>query len=299
MQAAVPSRVADGRPFASPKDLAYCRRLHRLHGTTYYFASRRFPVEMRNRVDALYGFVREADEWVDNPGPMSKRESALRLKCFREGLHLAVQRGIRPSEPTLRAFADTVIETDLPLSEPDLFLDAMEMDLHLTRYETWDDLLGYMRGSAAAVGVMMSWMIGAPRDPQTLGAAQALGNAMQLTNFIRDVGEDLERGRIYMPLTEMAEHGLDAEFLERRQVTDEWRAFLKFQIARARDLYAEADAGIEQIPAENRLAVRLARELYARILDRVEERDYDVFSGRARTSRWEKMQTAARMILGR
>ena len=283
-------------PYADESDHAYCRALHRKHGTTYFFASRRLPRETRRHVDSLYGFVREADEWVDNPGTMTLAEQAEKLADFREQL-IAGCKGVKPNNPTLRAFCDTMAEVGMSPDEPLIFLDAMAQDLTVTRYETWDDLCGYMRGSAAAVGIMMCTVTGTPQTPETLPAAVALGNAMQLTNFIRDVGEDWQRGRIYLALEDLRRHGLSERDIAEGKVSDAWKVMLAEQIARARDLFRQADSGIPMIPSSCRLGVQIARELYAKILDKVEERGYDVFSGRARTTGLEKSTLAVKLIV--
>jgi len=164
--------------FATPADYEACRRLHRQHGTTYYFASRRFPLPIRRRVDALYGFVRVPDEWVDNP-VQDEAETLKRLMEFRGQLVAAVA-GTPPREPVLRAFADTMAETGMGLEEPLLFLDAMESDLTVRRYATYADLQGYMRGSASAVGAMMCTVLGVEMNADRTHGAHRLGEAMQL-----------------------------------------------------------------------------------------------------------------------
>lgn len=275
--------------FATSGDYDLCRRLHRQYGTTYYFASRCFPSSVRRRVDALYGFVRVPDEWVDNPR-LPTVETEQRLVAYRQQLVEGVG-GIRPDEPVLRAFADTMAEAGMGLEEPLLFLDAMKSDLTVTRYPTYSDLQGYMRGSASAVGAMMCTVLGLEMDADRTRGAHRLGEAMQLTNFLRDVGEDLDRGRVYLPEEDLERFGL--RDLASREVSGEFRELMKFEIARARSLYAEADREIDRLPDPFRRPVRLARTLYARILDRIESNGYDVFRKRARTSLAEKLIVAA------
>lgn len=284
--------------FASAEDHAECRRLHRKYGTTYYFATQRFAPEARRRVHALYGFVRVPDEWVDNPDGQSVAAQSARLCEYRSHLLRGLD-GVPPDEPVLRAFCDVVRECDMPLQEPLLFLDAMEQDLTVARYDTYADLQGYMRGSAAAVGVMMCSVLGAPQDPETLAGACALGDAMQLTNFLRDIREDLERGRVYLPQEDLASFGLSESDLHRGEVTTAFRALMQFEIARARALYQIADEAIPRLPRDAQKPVRLARILYSRILDRIEAMDYDVFRARARTTKWEKVWTAVKVELGK
>jgi phytoene synthase len=285
-------------PLATEADYLTCRRLHRQYGTTYYFASRWFPARRRRHVDALYGFVRVADEWVDNPGAATVEETRSQLAEYRAQF-LCGLKGTPPEYEVLRAFCDTVIECNIPIEEPLLFLDAMEQDLTVCRYESFNDLLLYTRGSAAAVGIMMCSVLGAPQTAEVLNAAKSLGDAMQLTNFLRDIGEDAQRGRIYVPQEDLARYGLkEADILEGK-VSDRFVQFMQFQIERTRAMYRLADHGIPLLPARVRPAIKIARTLYAKILDKIEQRQYDVFSGRARTSTPEKLQAAALILVGR
>lgn len=283
--------------FASEADHAECRRLHRKFGTTYYFATGRFPAPIRRRVHALYGFVRVPDEWVDNPANTTREAQSRVLKEYRAQLLRGLD-GVRPEEPALRAFCDVVREVRMPLEEPLLFLDAMEMDLSIDRYETYQDLRGYMRGSASAVGMMMCSALEAGDDPAMLAAAQSLGEAMQLTNFLRDVAEDVGRGRIYLPLEDLRSFGVTEEEVLAGAMSDRLFNLMRFEIARARALYALADRGIPMLPACAQKAVRLARVLYSRILDRLEAQGCDPFRGRVRTSTPEKIHVATRIVLG-
>lgn len=280
--------------FASEEDHAECRRLHRKHGTTYYFATQRFEPSVRRRVHALYGFVRVPDEWVDNPDVKSVTRQSSLLCEYRSQLLRGLD-GVRPDEPALRAFCDVVRECGMPLQEPLLFLDAMEQDLTVTRYQNYAELQGYMRGSAAAVGVMMCSVLGAPQDAETLAGARALGEAMQLTNFLRDIREDLDRGRIYLPQDDMATFGITEADLYKGEVTEPFRDLMRFEIARARALYQIADEAIPRLPRAGQKPVRLARVLYSRILDRIEAMDYNVFASRARTTKLEKLWTAIKV----
>lgn len=285
-------------PFSSEGDHAECRRLHRAHGTTYYFATQRFSPPLRRRVNALYGFVRVPDEWVDNPELYGITDPAAALARYRESLTCAYE-GTCPDEPALRAFVDVMRESGITLEEPLLFLDAMAQDLVQTRYATYEDLRGYMRGSASAVGVMMCDLFEVPHEEYVIAPAKALGEAMQLTNFLRDVAEDARRGRIYLPLEDLDRFSItEGEILEGR-MSERFANLARFQIERARSLYTVADQGIPLLPAEVQKAVRLARILYARILDRIEARSYDVFSGRARTGKIEKLAVAAGVLSGR
>lgn len=278
-------------PFASESDFLECSRLHRKFGTTYYFASRRLPKEVRRRVDAVYGFVRVPDEWVDNPGTLSAEDSANLLRQYRQEL-MAAHYGVPPSFPSLRAFADVLRETKIPLEEPTVFLDAMESDLTVSRYKTYAELQNYMRGSAVAVGLMMLYVLEADLTPETIEGATALGEAMQLTNFLRDVGEDYARGRIYIPQAELEEFNVSESMIAGSNVSPEFVRMMKFQIDRARQLFDRSDAAIPMLGEEVRFGVALARELYSKILEKIELNGYDVLNLRARTTPQDKMMAA-------
>ena len=268
-------------------DAAYaiCKRLNAYHGKTYYFSTLFFPPEVRRSVHALYGFVRYPDEIVDNPAPGS--DPAESLENYREATRDALKTG-GSDLPVLHAFADMAHRHALPPEYPMAFLDAMAMDLTRTRYRTFEDLRTYTYGSASVVGLMMCHVIGLS-DSAGLAPAHDLGLAMQLTNFWRDIGEDwAARGRIYLPQEDMEHFGYTEAMLAEGIVNDQFITLMKFEIARAREYYACADVGIPYITPSCRLPVRLARILYSRILDKIEENGYDVFRHRAKTSGLEK-----------
>ncbi len=282
-------------PYAGDADFEVCRRIHRRYGTTYYFATRFFPQAIRRRTHALYAFVRLPDEWVDNPdcGPS---ETRTRLRNFRQELVEGVQ-GSRPESGVLRAFCDVVSECAIPLEEPLRFLDSMEQDLTTSRYATYEDLRGYMRGSASAVGLMMCHVLSARVDPKALPHAMALGEAMQMTNFLRDIREDVLRQRIYLPLEHLSRFGVTEGELLEGQPGPGFKELLKFEIDHTRSLYRYADEGIQYLPPFSRKAILLASCLYAQILEKIEQSNYRVFEGRARTTSTEKLRAAAKIVL--
>lgn len=173
------------------------------------------------------------------------------------------------------------------------FLRSMTMDLTVEKYETWEDLLHYMDGSAAVIGEMMLPIL-EPHDAAAFGHARDLGNAFQLTNFLRDVNEDLDRGRVYIPQEDVRRFGVD---LSRRECTPQFSELMKFEIARCRSLYASADNGIAMLPNRSARCIRAARVLYSRILDRIEQQQYDVFAKRASVSTVQKALMVARLVL--
>jgi len=283
--------------YATESDYAACAALLARHGTSYNFSAALFSREVRRRTTAVYGFVRVPDEWVDNSGGASLEEQRARLRAYREEF-LAGLAGLRPAEPVLRAFCDVVMECNLSLDACLEFLDAMEMDLDVNRYATYEELQRYMSGSASAVGVMMCGVIGVT-DPEQVRGARILGEAMQLTNFIRDIGEDLGRGRIYLPEEHMARFGVSESQVLAREFNPSVRQLVQFEIDLARSLYSEADRAIRQLSGANRRAVMMARVLYSRILDRIEAQDCNVFAGRARTTSLQKIIAAIPVLLSR
>jgi phytoene synthase len=283
-------------PFADASDDEQCRRIHRKFGTTYYYATRHFPKSIRRRVHALYAFVRIPDEWVDNPGNVPLRETLAAMDQWRSDLVKAYA-GHRSDHFAMRAFADVALECQIPIEEPLLFLDAMQMDLTKNRYETYEDLRGYMRGSAAAVGLMMCSVMGAKLDREIVERATCLGEAMQLTNFLRDVGEDADRNRIYIPLEDLDAYKVPIQQILSKQFSKELYELMRFQVCRAKKLYYRSDPGLSMLPPSARRPVLLARLLYAAILDKLQEQDLNPFIRRARTTSLEKLRSGLHVAL--
>ena len=167
-------------------------------------------------------------------------------------------------------------------------VDGVARDLHQSRYETFADLAGYAYGVASTVGLMSMHIIGFS-GAESIRYAVKLGVALQLTNILRDVGEDWRRGRLYLPLAELAHFGLTEADIAGRRVDNRWRAFMQFQIARNRALYEEAQPGIALLAADGRFAISAAALFYRAILDDIEAHDYNVFDRRAYIGRWSKL----------
>jgi phytoene synthase len=274
---------------------AECARLTREFGTTYFWGAALLPKPQRRHVYAVYALCRLADDIVDDTavtGAETAEQTTARLRAFADHFRSSLAAG-DSSDPVLAAVVDTVRRAEIDPECFDRFFSAMAMDLTQTRYETWEDLCGYMEGSAAVIGEMMLPVL-RPTSPEAREPARALGLAFQLTNFLRDVDEDLDRGRVYLPQEDLRRFGVD---LESRRVTNEWRALMGYQIARNRGLYWVADTGIPLLPGASARCVGTARVLYAQILDRIEQRNYDVFSSRARVPTWRKAATAARIMV--
>jgi 15-cis-phytoene synthase len=274
-----------------------CVRLTWRHGTTYFWGAALLAAERRRHVHAIYALCRLADDIVDLPESHGAHESAgagaeQRLEAFADSFRTAL-REHGSQDPILAAVVNTVITCGIDAECFDRFFDAMAMDLTTSRYETWEDLCGYMEGSAAVIGEMMLPVLG-PTSPAAKGPARALGLAFQLTNFLRDVDEDLDRGRVYLPQADLRRFGVD---VTERSVTPQWRALMAYEIERNRALYGFADSGIAMLPARSARCVGAARVLYARILDRIEAAGYDVFHGRIRVPTWRKAATTARIMV--
>jgi 15-cis-phytoene synthase len=267
-----------------------CRILNKRHGTTYYLSTYLLPRVKRHHVHALYGFCRYADDIVDDLGPVPVEERERALRDFGDRWRRDLAAG-SSDDPVLKAVVHTVKAFDIPAEAFDRFLRSMAMDLTVTEYDTFDDLCAYMDGSAAVIGEMMLPIL-EPLSPQAFGAARDLGNAFQLTNFLRDVNEDLDRGRVYIPQEDVRRFDAKTALAERR-VTPEWIELMRFEIDRTRDLYSSADEGVGLLPPASARCIRVARRLYSQILDRIEGAGYDVFTSRARVPTPNKLATVA------
>lgn len=268
-----------------------CKRLNSLHGKTYYLATLLLPKAKRPHVHALYGFARYADEIVDDlASTLSIREKAALLKSWGEGVLSDISRGTS-DDHVGRALVDTVRRFDIPIEHFEAFLHSMTMDLSVTHYQSYDDLIEYVYGSAAVIGLQMVPILGAS-DPAAFLAAEKLGIAFQLANFIRDVGEDLDRGRIYLPLDELAAFGVTPEILAEKVLTPEIKSALQFQIERVRQLQREAAPGIRLLDPASQPCINAASELYCGIVDEVEKIHYEIFTHRATTSTSRRLKVA-------
>ncbi|MFH1457986.1 MAG: phytoene/squalene synthase family protein [Candidatus Omnitrophota bacterium] len=263
------------------------------HAKTYYFASRFLPKEKRFHAYVIYAVCRMSDEAVDNPG----EASSCSLSRIKENIELAFS-NIPLKENLLLSFRQTVARFNIPKTYFDELIEGMRMDLKVNRYETFDDLYGYCYRVAGVVGLVMLKIFGY-RQKEAEKYALDLGVAMQLTNIIRDIKEDLLRGRVYLPQEEMNRFGVTEEQLSSNRWDENLRSLLKFQINRARQYYARSEPGIKLIlPARCRFVVLCMKEFYASILDSVERSNYDVFSKRCYVPNWIKIGVTFKILLG-
>lgn len=277
-----------------------CRALNAAHGKTFFLATRLLPPRQRPAVHALYGFARRADDVLDGFDDRTTAERADELQGLADALHTRlVENRLAGADPVLDAVVDTARNYGLDWQLFDDFLASMRMDLTITDYPDRVALDRYMYGSAEVIGLQLLPVLGTvvPREEAAPHAA-ALGKAFQLTNFLRDIDEDLERGRVYLPADELAAHGVDRDLLlwcRSHRLTDpKLRAALVEQHAVTRRIYRHAELGIAMLHPHSRPCIRAALTLYSEILDRIEELEFDVFRQRATVSNGRRLQVAAR-----
>jgi 15-cis-phytoene synthase len=286
---------------AEPRTLsaAYerCRQLHARHGRTYYLATLLLPRWKRPHVHALYGFTRYADEIVDDlASALDQAGQAAALRAFGDRFFAGL-RGAPCDDPVLPAVLHTVRAFGLDVADFEKFLDSMAMDLTVGGYRTYDDLLGYMEGSAAVIGTMMAPILESSDPPAAREHARQLGLAFQLTNFIRDVAEDLERGRVYLPAEDLERFGVTRADLAARQASPAVAELLAFEVERARAHYRAAAPGIALLAPSSRPCIQVATELYGGILDEVEQAGYQVLARRVAVPRRRRLGVAGRQLL--
>jgi 15-cis-phytoene synthase len=264
-----------------------CRRLNGQHGRTYYLATLLLPPAKRPYVHALYGLARFADDLVDDFDSPDPAALLTWGKRFLDDLALGDS-----TDPVGRAAVHTARTWDIPTEYFEAFLASMRMDITRTGYPTYADLEQYMYGSAAVIGLQMLPLL-EPLHPDAAVHARALGVAFQLTNFIRDVAEDLGRGRVYLPQEDLDAFGVTRAALQHGVVTGSIRELLRFEVARTRALYRSAEPGIELLHPSSRDCIRSAFVLYGGILDAVERADYQVLDRRVRVPVTRRLAVAA------
>ena len=268
-----PPRVRDGSLDAAYE---YCRGVTREHARSFSFCARFLPPAKRRAIHAVYALCRYVDDVVDRAGAAPDRDPRETLEAWRTRL-----RDAGPDDhPALRAWRDASATFGIDAALAEELMRGVLMDLSQVRYATYADLEVYCYRVASVVGLMTSEIFGYS-DPQALERAAALGLAMQLTNICRDVGEDAALGRIYLPRDELSRFGVDESAILERRLDDRFVDLMRFQIERARRLYADAEPGIAQLSRDSRFTVLLSSRLYGRILDRIERNGYDVLSRRA------------------
>lgn len=265
---------------------ARCEAITREHSRTFYMASALLPRPKRRAARALYAFCRISDDIVDDQDQTGDDPVAALKAWRRRVLHPPAT---EPPEGVLLAWADTRARYHIPNLYTAQLLDGVAQDFVRQRYPTFEALADYCYGVASTVGLMAMHIVGF-RETTAIDYAVKLGVALQLTNILRDVGEDWARGRLYLPLEELAAFGLREADIATGRVDNRWRDFMRFQIARTRRLYAASLAGVSKLHRDGRFAIRAAAELYAGILDDLEAHDYDAFHRRAHIGKAQKLR---------
>jgi 15-cis-phytoene synthase len=259
-----------------------CDAITTEHSRTFHMASSLLPRAKRHAVRALYAFCRRTDDLVDRPGA----DACAALESWRTA---ALSPRPQRDDPVALAWADTRARYRIPSCYPHQLFDGVSRDLYQNRYATFDELAQYAYGVASTVGLMVAHIIGFA-GPHAIPYAVKLGVALQITNILRDIEEDWQAGRLYLPQEELASFGLSEHDIAAGCVDNRWRAFMRFQIARNRALYADAWPGIQLLNRDGRFAIAAAAVMYRGILDDIEAHDMDVFSRRAHLGTWGKLR---------
>lgn len=280
----------------------YCRQVTQQASKTFYWGSVFLPQPKRQAIWAVYALCRVVDDIVDEVatcdasrvGHLTGSTAPQRaLDDWRDALQRLYQRGGCGDDPIQLAWSDMLAHYSIPLAPVLELLDGVEMDMTTNRYQTFDELYLYCYRVAGTVGLLTSSIFGY-EDESALQHAVELGVAMQLINILRDIGEDAQRNRIYLPLNEMSRFGYTEDDLMRGTINETFRDLLRFQMARADSYYQRSQPGIMLLSADCRLAVRLSGTLYRLILDRIHLNNYNVFTKRASVPLKTKLATASR-----
>lgn len=270
----------------SVKSYAHAREVTRREAKNFYYAFRLLDPARRNAIYAVYAFSRRADDAVDSVEEKNVSEEEARSKL--DGLSRLL-RGEAPEDPLSPALMDTIERFRIPVKHFSELLLGMEMDLEKKRYETFEELYTYCFRAASAVGLICIEIFGYSEDAEAVHRhAEELGIAMQLTNILRDVREDMTLGRIYLPSEDLARFNYSEAELSRYEFTPAFRDLMEFQVGRARDYYQRSEALFPLIDIQTRYCPLLLKRLYSKILDRIESQGYDVFSRRPALSRFQK-----------
>lgn len=262
------------------KAYRHCVDLTRHHSKTFYMASKLLPAEQRAAARALYAFCRVSDDLIDDGGKNRLRKLAV---WKTESLsHTPNQENL-----VAVAWADARAKFTIPTQYAEQLLDGVAIDLTKNRFANFQELANYCYGVASTVGLMTMHIVGY-RSEVAIPYAIKLGVALQLTNILRDVGEDWANGRLYLPQDELAAFNLTEQDINDGVISDNWRRFMQFQLYRTRALYQEAMCGIEMLGKDGRFAIAAAAELYRGILEDIENNDYNVFTRRAHLTKWQK-----------
>lgn len=275
------------------------RQETKFHAKSFYFSSFALPLVKRQRAYAVYALCRLIDDQIDEaPRGEDLKQAVSSLRSLVDRIYASeLTTEDLSNYPWLPAVEETIRECDIPRSYIDDLIEGVELDQGAVRLQTWAELDRYCYLVAGVVGLIMTRIFGL-EDRQYEKQAIELGNAMQLTNILRDIAEDLERDRVYLPAEELAGYGLTDEDLRQGKVTPAWTEFMEFQIERAREYYRDSEAGIAHLEADgSQRAVWVMRDVYAGILEEIEKVNYNVFQGRCYVSFPRKCGLVLRRLL--
>ena len=265
----------------------YARKITAHYSKSFYFSAQMLPREQRWATFALYGFCRHCDNLIDTPRQRTETEILGEIQHLTEELQIAYNTG-ESQDPIIRAFILVAKAYGIPIAYPLDLLNGVAMDVQQTRYKTFDELSLFCYRVAAVVGLMMTHVLGY-KDERAFGYAKQLGIAMQLTNILRDVKEDKEMGRLYIPQADLAQFGVTEQDIFNEKMTPQLRALMKFQVERADQYYTEAIPGISLLKTESQYAIYSAARIYRGILRKIEDRDYNPFLSRVFVSSTQKV----------
>jgi phytoene synthase len=283
------------QPITLENAYQYCREISRHHAKTFYLASLFLPKKQQNPIFAIYALLRTVDDLVDmaeekmTNGQITKEEIQRLLTDWKSRLKECYD-GKVSNDPILMAWQDTLKSFSIPIEYPLDLMDGVAMDIDFKPFETFDELYVYCYKVASVVGLMTSEIFGY-KDKRALQHAIELGIAMQLTNILRDVGEDIDRGRIYLPLEDLRRFNYSTNEFMQKSNNENFRNLIKFQIERAREYYRSSEKGIPMLEKHSRFAVGISSINYCNILTAIEKNAYDVFSKRAYRSLYQKIST--------
>ncbi|MCP9495697.1 MAG: phytoene/squalene synthase family protein [Pyrinomonadaceae bacterium MAG19_C2-C3] len=275
----------------------YCRLTARTHAKSFYFSAQFLPRHKRDAIYAVYALCRHVDDAVDELSEPTETAGCRAVAHWQAELNRVYANEpavLDDVSPVMRAWRDMLSRYPIPQNLPLELMRGVLMDTHINRYATWEDLKLYCYRVASTVGLMVTEIFGYQKA-ETLHYAEALGYAMQLTNILRDIGEDARLGRIYLPQEDMRDFGYTEAALMHGEINDAFRRLMKFEIERARTFYRQAEQGIPLLDRDARFTVLLAARLYSRILERIEAADYDVFAHRAHTTFAGKLRSVPRI----
>ncbi|MFP4527640.1 MAG: phytoene/squalene synthase family protein [Candidatus Kapaibacterium sp.] len=273
----------------------FSRAITRYYAKSFYFSAQFLPRDVRWATYAVYGFCRHADNIVDNPRLRTQSQIIAELDSLCDELRIAWQTG-ESENPALFSFVRVGRSVDMPIEYPLDLIEGVRMDLTKSRYNNFDELYIFCYRVASVVGLMMTYVLGF-RDERALEYAEKMGIAMQLTNILRDIEEDMQMGRIYIPINELQQFGISPEDIINKNFSDNFKELMQFQIRRARDYYQKARPGVRMLDRSSRFAIYAASSIYGKILDKIEENGCNPFLGRAFVPKSEKISILFRELI--